>query len=84
MTVCKLLMIAIASLCFILASGLATAEEAPGEWSRTRPYPLHEVYYPGTGALAADVKPGLTAVPFMDKKIKRLIQMRGRFTCYVV
>ena len=59
---------AIASLCFILASGLATAEEAPGKWSRTQPYPLLEVYYPGTGALAADVKPGLTAVPFMDKK----------------
>ena len=54
MTVCKLSMIAMASLCSILASGLATAEKAPEEWSRTQPYPVHEVYYPGTEALAAD------------------------------
>jgi ribonuclease Z len=26
----------------------------PREWSRTSPYPVHDVYYPGTEALAAD------------------------------
>ena len=26
----------------------------PTEWSRTQPYPSHEVYYPGTEALGAD------------------------------
>ena len=54
MTVCKLSIIAMASLCSILASGMAMAEKAPEEWSRTQPYPVHEVYYPGTEALAAD------------------------------
>jgi hypothetical protein len=27
---------------------------APTEWSRTQPYPVRDVYYPGTEALAAD------------------------------
>jgi ribonuclease Z len=39
-------------LLFIL--GLAHAEQAPMEWSRTEPYPVHDVYYPGTEALAPD------------------------------
>jgi len=64
----KSIIVVVISICSIFSSVLATAENSPKEWSRTQPYPLHEVYYPGTGALAADVKPGLTAVPFMDKK----------------
>ena len=30
------------------------AESTPAEWSRTKPYPNHDVYYPGTEALAPD------------------------------
>ena len=32
----------------------AEAQSAPQEWSRTQPYPIHDVYYPGTEALAPD------------------------------
>ena len=38
----------------MLILGLAHAEQAPMEWSRTQPYPVHDVYYPGTEALAPD------------------------------
>jgi ribonuclease Z len=30
------------------------AASSPAEWSRTRPHPQHDVYYPGTEALAPD------------------------------
>jgi ribonuclease Z len=30
------------------------AASSPAEWSRTQPHPTHEVYYPGTEALAPD------------------------------
>ncbi len=30
------------------------AESSPSEWPRTQPYPIREVYYPGTEALASD------------------------------
>ena len=30
------------------------AESKPVEWSPTRPFPQHDVYYPGTEALASD------------------------------
>ena len=26
----------------------AASAQAPREWSRTKPYPVHDVYYPGT------------------------------------
>ena len=32
----------------------ASSEEVSGEWSPTKPYPKHDVYYPGTEALAPD------------------------------
>jgi hypothetical protein len=32
----------------------AAAAPSTGEWSRTKPYPTQEVYYPGTEALAPD------------------------------
>ncbi len=38
----------------VIAFGMATAEQAPKEWSRTQPFPVHDVYYPGTEALAPD------------------------------
>ncbi len=37
-----------------LPIGQANAESTPVEWSRTKPYPKQEVYYPGTEELAAD------------------------------
>ncbi len=37
-----------------LPVGQANAESTPVEWSRTKPYPKQEVYYPGTEELAAD------------------------------
>ncbi len=40
----------------ILPIGQANAASEPEieAWSRTGPYPAHEVYYPGTETLAAD------------------------------
>ena len=32
----------------------ASSEAASGDWSPTKPYPKHDVYYPGTEALAPD------------------------------
>ena len=32
----------------------ASSEAASGEWSPTKPYPKHDVYYPGTEALDPD------------------------------
>jgi hypothetical protein len=37
-----------------LPIGQANAESAPVEWSRTQPFPAHDVYYPGTEELATD------------------------------
>ena len=54
MAATKSTIIAAVSLFSVIAFGLATAEKAPTEWSRTQPYPVHDVYYPGTEALAPD------------------------------
>ena len=39
-----------------LPAALATTQNAPipSEWSPTKPYPEHDVYYPGTEALKPD------------------------------
>ena len=54
MSVSKSTIIAVVSVFSVITFGLATAEQAPKEWSRTQPYPEHDVYYPGTEALAPD------------------------------
>ena len=54
MTTFKTTIISVASFFSVITFGLATAEQAPKEWSRTQPYPVHDVYYPGTEALAPD------------------------------
>ena len=54
MTTNKSAIISVLGFLSILTFGLANAEQTPKEWSRTRPYPVHDVYYPGTEALAPD------------------------------
>ena len=54
MTNSKSTIISVVGFFSLIAFGLATAGQAPQEWSRTQPYPVHDVYYPGTEALAPD------------------------------
>ena len=35
----------------MIAIGTAAESKQPKEWSRTGPYPIHDVYYPGTETL---------------------------------
>ena len=38
----------------VLADAQAAGSDSPMEWSPTKPYPRHDVYYPGTEELAPD------------------------------
>ena len=54
MAVKKQMMVSLASVISVIAFSAVIAGKAPEEWSRTQPYPQHDVYHPGTEALAPD------------------------------
>ena len=54
MTARRKTVVALAGILSIIAFGSVIADKAPKEWSRTQPYPQHDVYYPGTEALGSD------------------------------
>ena len=51
MTTEKAVAVSILSFVFMVAVGTAVESKQPEEWSRTGPYPVHDVYYPGTETL---------------------------------
>jgi len=50
-TTAKAVAVSLLSFVFTVAVGTAVDSKQPEEWSRTGPYPVHEVYYPGTETL---------------------------------